>query len=165
MAEKWSAAYKRSVDCGHPKGFSQRAHCQGKRKRGITEAATDAARRKSRMESSMSAFMEKVRAGRTRPVIHGWILVEPEQITGQIRGKPTNGRQRFHAWVEDANDSQYVYHYRGEYWWSPSRGDWGMRFTARVHKTDARADWDELEPTAVGTGEWSDGVLTVLSVK
>jgi hypothetical protein len=24
--------YKRSIDCNNPKGFSQRAHCQGKRK-------------------------------------------------------------------------------------------------------------------------------------
>ena len=102
MTEKWSAAYKRSVDCKHPKGFSQRAHCQGKRKRGITESATNAAQRKSRLEGSMSVFMDKIRAARTRPVIRGWILVEPEQVTGQMRGKPTNGRQRFHAWIEDA---------------------------------------------------------------
>jgi hypothetical protein len=27
--EKWSAKYKRSIDCSNPKGFSQRAHCQG----------------------------------------------------------------------------------------------------------------------------------------
>ena len=30
--EKWSAKYKRSIDCSHPKGFSQRAHCQGRKK-------------------------------------------------------------------------------------------------------------------------------------
>jgi hypothetical protein len=30
--EKWSEKYKRSIDCSHPKGFSQRAHCQGKKK-------------------------------------------------------------------------------------------------------------------------------------
>jgi hypothetical protein len=31
--EKWSEKYKRSIDCNNPKGFSQRAHCQGKNKR------------------------------------------------------------------------------------------------------------------------------------
>ena len=30
--EKWSEKYKRSIDCNNPKGFSQRAHCQGKKK-------------------------------------------------------------------------------------------------------------------------------------
>lgn len=30
--EEWSDKYKRSIDCNNPKGFSQRAHCQGKRK-------------------------------------------------------------------------------------------------------------------------------------
>lgn len=30
--EKWSEKYKRSIDCSHPRGFSQRAHCQGRKK-------------------------------------------------------------------------------------------------------------------------------------
>lgn len=30
--EKWSDKYKRSIDCNNPKGFSQRAHCQGRKK-------------------------------------------------------------------------------------------------------------------------------------
>ena len=28
----WSKKYKKSIDCDNPKGFSQRAHCQGKKK-------------------------------------------------------------------------------------------------------------------------------------
>lgn len=32
LMEKWSQKYKRSIDCQHPKGFSQRAHCQGRKK-------------------------------------------------------------------------------------------------------------------------------------
>lgn len=30
--EKWSDKYKKSINCDNPKGFSQRAHCQGKKK-------------------------------------------------------------------------------------------------------------------------------------
>jgi hypothetical protein len=30
--ETWSEKYKRSIDCANPKGFSQKAHCQGKKK-------------------------------------------------------------------------------------------------------------------------------------
>ena len=33
MAKKWSKKYKRSIDCNNPKGFSQKAHCAGRKKR------------------------------------------------------------------------------------------------------------------------------------
>ena len=32
LPEGWSEKYKRSIDCSRPKGFSQRAHCQGRKK-------------------------------------------------------------------------------------------------------------------------------------
>lgn len=32
IEEKWSAAYKRSINCDNPKGFSQKAHCAGRKK-------------------------------------------------------------------------------------------------------------------------------------
>ena len=33
MQEGWSEKYKKSIDCKTPKGFSQRAHCQGRKKK------------------------------------------------------------------------------------------------------------------------------------
>lgn len=32
LNEDWSEKYKKSIDCNNPKGFSQRAHCQGRKK-------------------------------------------------------------------------------------------------------------------------------------
>ena len=32
VSEGWSAKYKKSIDCNNPKGFSQKAHCQGRKK-------------------------------------------------------------------------------------------------------------------------------------
>jgi hypothetical protein len=32
VTEKWTEKYKKSIDCSNPKGFSQRAHCQGRKK-------------------------------------------------------------------------------------------------------------------------------------
>ena len=32
IEEKWSEKYKKSIDCNNPKGFSQKAHCQGRKK-------------------------------------------------------------------------------------------------------------------------------------
>tara|TARA_B100000925_G_scaffold291665_1_gene280649 strand:+ start:100 stop:234 length:135 start_codon:yes stop_codon:yes gene_type:complete len=33
LREKWSAKYKKSINCSNPKGFSQKAHCAGKKKK------------------------------------------------------------------------------------------------------------------------------------
>ena len=33
LEEKWSEKYKKSINCNNPKGFSQKAHCQGRKKR------------------------------------------------------------------------------------------------------------------------------------
>jgi len=35
---KWSDKYKKSIDCSNPKGFSQKAHCAGRKKRSLKEA-------------------------------------------------------------------------------------------------------------------------------
>jgi hypothetical protein len=32
LPEKWSAKYKRSINCAKPQGFSQKAHCDGRNK-------------------------------------------------------------------------------------------------------------------------------------
>jgi hypothetical protein len=40
--EKWSQKYKSSIDCSNPKGFSQKAHCQGKKKKEAVEATSSA---------------------------------------------------------------------------------------------------------------------------
>ena len=40
VTEKWSEKYKKSIDCSHPKGFSQKAHCASKRKKSETKEAT-----------------------------------------------------------------------------------------------------------------------------
>jgi len=34
VKEAWSEKYKKSINCSNPKGFSQRAHCAGKKKQG-----------------------------------------------------------------------------------------------------------------------------------
>jgi uncharacterized protein len=39
IEEKWSQKYKKSINCNNPKGFSQRAHCQGRKKNELVEEA------------------------------------------------------------------------------------------------------------------------------
>ena len=38
VEEKWSKKYKKSIDCSNPKGFSQKAHCAGKKKKKKNES-------------------------------------------------------------------------------------------------------------------------------
>jgi hypothetical protein len=33
IEETWSKKYKKSINCNNPKGFSQKAHCQARKKR------------------------------------------------------------------------------------------------------------------------------------
>ena len=33
LIEKWTKNYKKSIDCNNPKGFSQKAHCAGRKAR------------------------------------------------------------------------------------------------------------------------------------
>jgi len=41
ISEKWSEKYKRSINCASPRGFSQRAHCAGRRKKTSEEQQLD----------------------------------------------------------------------------------------------------------------------------
>ena len=42
--KKWSQKYKKSIDCNNPKGFSQKAHCAGKKKK--SESVMDISKEK-----------------------------------------------------------------------------------------------------------------------
>ena len=33
IREKWGNKYKKSINCSNPKGFSQKAHCAGRKKK------------------------------------------------------------------------------------------------------------------------------------
>jgi hypothetical protein len=35
LSESWSKKYKKSINCSNPKGFSQRAHCAGRKARQV----------------------------------------------------------------------------------------------------------------------------------
>jgi hypothetical protein len=53
VTEKWSEKYKRSIDCSRPRGFSQRAHCGGRKKK-VSE---------NDLDDFMKSFGNAVRGG------------------------------------------------------------------------------------------------------
>jgi len=69
-ANKWSEKYKKSIDCSNPKGFSQRAHCQGRKKK-LAEAKADMPCNKPRPSTSPGKkMMVKACEGGQEKLVH-----------------------------------------------------------------------------------------------
>ena len=54
---KWSQEYKDSINCDDPKGFSQRAHCQGLKKKKEKSPTTTGIERQKRVWCEWGAFL------------------------------------------------------------------------------------------------------------
>jgi hypothetical protein len=67
----WSEKYKKSIDCDNPKGFSQRAHCQGKKKKMDESKSGD---------QGLRDWFGKSKSSDGKP---GWV-----QLGGKWSGKP-----------------------------------------------------------------------------
>ena len=57
LEEGWSDKYKRSIDCDNPKGFSQKAHCAGRKKR--NEATLDEKKKKRKKRKKAGSESSK----------------------------------------------------------------------------------------------------------
>lgn len=78
LQEKWSAKYKRSIDCSHPKGFSQKAHCADRKK---NEAANP--------EYLSEEFIESLDEDLRKWFKEKWVRFGPD---GKIRGACARGK-------------------------------------------------------------------------
>ena len=58
VSEGWSQKYKKSIDCKNPKGFSQRAHCQGRK---VNEAKEKGDHEVSMAQSQLKKSEENIR--------------------------------------------------------------------------------------------------------
>jgi hypothetical protein len=54
LYEKWSQKYKRSINCNNPKGFSQRAHCQGRKKN--EDTIVERKRKRSKKKAAYTGY-------------------------------------------------------------------------------------------------------------
>lgn len=63
MKSRWSVKYKRSIDCGHPKGFSQKNYCKRQRRGGAYSESTVGTEEvdSSRVERLYSRVKDSVR--------------------------------------------------------------------------------------------------------
>jgi hypothetical protein len=89
LTEKWSEKYKRSINCSNPKGFSQKAHCAGRKKNeNVNEAETPKKIGREFQHLEDLVFTEANGAHRAVEVLKG--LSQPEKkISIKWDGNPT----------------------------------------------------------------------------
>ena len=74
VSEAWSAKYKKSIDCDNPKGFSQRAHCRGRKMNEAKGGDHEVAMAQSQLKKS-AANIAKIRKalGKKEKDIPAWM--------------------------------------------------------------------------------------------
>lgn len=91
LLEKWSDKYKRSINCSNPKGFSQKAHCAGRKKNeSVNEEETSAPKKVGREFNHLEdlVFTEPNGAQRAIEILKD--LSRPEsKISIKWDGNPT----------------------------------------------------------------------------
>ena len=91
LSEKWSQKYKKSINCSNPRGFSQKAHCAGRKKNeSINEAEASAPKKVGREFNHLEdlVFTEPKGALRAVEILKG--LSSPEtKISIKWDGNPT----------------------------------------------------------------------------
>lgn len=100
ITEKWSEEYKRSINCDNPKGFSQRAHCQGRKKN--HESVDEDLRTDNPCWKGYKPVGTKKKAGRTVP---NCVPVEEEQLDeltfhGSQCTKDCSGHRAGYEWYK-----------------------------------------------------------------
>ena len=91
VSEAWSAKYKKSIDCNNPKGFSQKAHCRGRK---MNEQTITEKRDGKSAKSKGYSLRDWFKGG-------GWV-----QAGGKYDGKPCARQpgQKTKPFCRDADD-------------------------------------------------------------
>ena len=70
----WSDKYKKSIDCNNPKGFSQRAHCQGRKKKVKEQKDHEVSMANSQLDNAIAnAKKLKAKLGKKEKDIPAWV--------------------------------------------------------------------------------------------
>lgn len=114
------------------------------------------------LESFAEHAFQKNAHFRTIPPPHAWLLAEPPKGGS---GWGSSGKHQYHGFVPDPTDANFMYHIWGFYWWNASSSGWWVSGSLRMGVVDARSEWDERESTAVATGKWTHGAVTLIRHK
>jgi hypothetical protein len=91
LTEKWSKKYKSSINCSNPKGFSQKAHCAGRKKNeSVNEAETPVPKKVGREFNHLEDLVFTEPNGAVKAIEILKSLAKPEtSITIKWDGNPT----------------------------------------------------------------------------
>jgi hypothetical protein len=91
LNEKWSQKYKSSINCSNPKGFSQKAHCAGRKKNeSVVEAEAAAPKKVGREFNHLEDLVFTEPNGAVKAIEILKSLAQPEtSITIKWDGNPT----------------------------------------------------------------------------
>ena len=74
VSEAWSAKYKKSIDCDNPKGFSQKAHCRGRKMNEAKGGDHEVAMAQSQLKKSAANIAKLRKAlGKKEKDIPAWM--------------------------------------------------------------------------------------------
>lgn len=74
VKENWSDKYKKSIDCNNPKGFSQKAHCQGRKKKMEEQKDHEYSMARSELSTIMNAAKRlQTKMGKGEGEIEAWV--------------------------------------------------------------------------------------------
>ena len=99
VSEAWSAKYKKSIDCDNPKGFSQRAHCRGRKMNEAKGGDHEVSMAKSQLKKSAEniAKLRKVLNKKTdKDNLPAWVqakITDTEHNTDAAAGYMEEGKR------------------------------------------------------------------------
>jgi hypothetical protein len=150
IGEDWSRKYERSIDCDNPKGFSQRAHCQGRKKKQeqMKESASD-----ERWMRSVDSFLNAVKLSERYPkhddVIKGkdvhFIVIDTGSVGDSSKGGAWRQSHEWHGFVADSDSPlAKITHFQSTWTATASRGNWGNPQLEMGRRQLMRDVWDRL---------------------
>jgi hypothetical protein len=95
--EEWSDKYKKSINCKDPKGFSQRAHCQGRKKKmneqsfQIDTSAHKSAQRQQKIRNLASGTNNPNEKAAAQRKLSGPSLPLADEYINEVKDKPGKG--------------------------------------------------------------------------
>lgn len=113
MKEKWSEKYKKSINCNNPKGFSQRAHCQGRKKKLREEINESVRTQAAQLKDIARKYSKEIKSGTEKEKIEKMIQVLKRELKKGIDAESNKGKQSIKDIVQIVIDhlSENPYHY------------------------------------------------------
>ena len=103
MQEGWSDKYKKSINCDDPKGFSQRAHCQGRKKKMKEAKDHEVSMAQSQLDKTIAnAKKLKKKLGTKEKDIPAWIQAKVTDTDHNMDAAASYSEGNLHKWFKNS---------------------------------------------------------------